>query len=178
MNQGTVFSISFSGPPAILTQPRTEAVLAGGEAALTVAASGGDLSYQWLYNGKALPNATNVTLTLLNLERANSGLYAVRVTNTLGSAISSNVVLNVVVPQELSVPILLPDRTFQLGSTYDDGWPVSLPQLSIFRAQISSDLVNWLTLTNELLLMNGRLMLRDPIATNEPARFYRIVQFQ
>jgi hypothetical protein len=51
--------------------------------------------------------------------------------------------------------------------------PGDLPS---FEAQVSTNLVNWMTLSNGLTLTNGLLLLRDPASTNSPSRFYRIIE--
>jgi hypothetical protein len=46
------------------------------------------LRYQWQFNGVNLPNATNATLTLTNVQLANEGSYAVVVTDSVGPVTS------------------------------------------------------------------------------------------
>jgi hypothetical protein len=52
-------------------------------------------SYQWNSNNVAVPGATNATFTLTNVSLSASGNYSVLVTNSYGSALSSNAVLTV-----------------------------------------------------------------------------------
>jgi hypothetical protein len=82
--------------PVIFTQPTNRAAVVGSAVAFTVAASGTTpLSYLWKLNGTNLAAATNATLSLLNVQFTNAGLYSVSVTNAYGSALSSNAVLTV-----------------------------------------------------------------------------------
>jgi hypothetical protein len=70
----------------------------------------------------------------------------------------------------------LADGTFALTAGDADGgilWPADLPN---FHAQVSTNLVNWATLSNHLTLTNGMLFLQDPGSTNSPCRFYRIIE--
>ena len=53
------------------------------------------LTYQWQWNGTNLAGATNATLALPNLTAGQIGAYGVLVSNTLGSATSSNAPLTV-----------------------------------------------------------------------------------
>ena len=54
---------------------------------------------------------------------------------------------------------------------------ISTPQdLPAFEAQGSTNLVDWVTLPDALALTNGSLLLRDMDRTNQPQRFYRIVE--
>lgn len=78
-------------PPAITAQPIGNTnILTGGYYTLSVGASGSDLSYQWWLNNNPVALATNATLNLTNLTEAQAGLYSVVVTNSGGTAISSN----------------------------------------------------------------------------------------
>ncbi len=92
------------------------------------------------------------------------------------STVSSNAVLKVLVPQLLGSPTLLPDGTFLLTSTDANGGLLQPSDLANFEAQASTNLANWMTLTNALSLTNGMLQLQDSSGTNWPARFYRILE--
>jgi hypothetical protein len=85
-------------PPAITTQPTNQTVAVGGAAIFSVTATGTlPLSYQWSFNTTNLVGATNTTLTLTNVQLTQLGSYAVLVTNLIGSVLSSNAVLTVLV---------------------------------------------------------------------------------
>ena len=89
---------------------------------------------------------------------------------------SSNATVVVRVPEKLGQPMRLADGTFTLTAGDTDGgvlWPADLPN---FQAQVSTNLMNWATLSNGLTLTNGMLLLRDPASTNSPSRFYRIIE--
>jgi len=93
---GVVFRLG--GPPSILRQPQptNRAVLAGVNVTINAKAFGSlPLSYQWLFNATNLPGATSATVTLSNVSFSESGIYALLVTNNLGSVLSSNAVLTV-----------------------------------------------------------------------------------
>jgi len=96
----TAFSLTVEGssvlPPTILTQPASQTVTAGTNVTFSVTASGTPpLSYLWQFNGTNLANATNVTLTLTNVQLSQAGKYAVRITNAVGFVLSSNALLAV-----------------------------------------------------------------------------------
>ena len=81
----------FGGPPVITQQPTNQTVASGNAAMFSVAATGSTpLSYQWNFEGTNILEATNTTLILTNVQLSQSGSYAVLVTNTLGSVLSSN----------------------------------------------------------------------------------------
>ena len=86
--------------PTITGQPVSQTVAAGSNATFSVTATGtGPLAYQWLFNTtNVLAGATNAILTVTNAQPANSGNYAVVVTNMGGSVTSGVAVLTVLVP--------------------------------------------------------------------------------
>jgi alpha-tubulin suppressor-like RCC1 family protein len=84
----------FNSVPLINTQPITRGAYLNGSASFQVTADGTKpFTYQWLFNGTNLANATGATLTLTNLASANGGNYSVLVGNAAGSTLSSNAAL-------------------------------------------------------------------------------------
>jgi alpha-tubulin suppressor-like RCC1 family protein len=164
-------------PPLITSQPQSQSVLFGGTAQFTVQASGTPpLTYRWTMAGTTLSGATNATLTLTNVVRTNAANYAVVVSNSGGATTSSNATLTVRVPQQIASPQPLTNGTFQLLSGYADNWPLQPGDLTRFDALASTNLQDWILLTNALSLTNGQLLLQDDAATNWPTRYYRIVE--
>ncbi len=86
-----------TNPPSIGTQPQDQTVPAGGNATLSVSASGSvPLSYQWYFNTNTLiGGATTNLLTITNAQAINAGAYSVIITNTAGSVTSSIATLTV-----------------------------------------------------------------------------------
>ena len=96
--------VSADGPPIIATQPANQVALPGGAAKFSVLSAGRlPLFYQWQFDGTNLVNATNATLALTNLTSSQMGVYDVLVSNSLGSATSSNALLTVL----LATPALI-----------------------------------------------------------------------
>jgi uncharacterized repeat protein (TIGR03803 family) len=176
MGYGTIFAINLSGPPYVLIQPSDQAVTRGTDARFSVTASGGDLRYQWLLGGTELAYATDSVLVVRDVQRTNAGLYAVQITNALGSVVSSDALLNVLVPPRLLSPVLLTDGSLELLSVYSDGSPLGPGEVAGFEAQSSSNLVDWVPLTNASVSTNGQLLLKDPRPPVDQRRFYRVLQ--
>jgi Lysophospholipase L1 and related esterases len=87
----------------VIAQPQAQTVLLGGNALFTVGAAGlAPLRYQWQFNGATIPNATNTTFALSNVQVSNAGNYTAVVTNSLGAATSAPAVLTVLVPPTIS----------------------------------------------------------------------------
>lgn len=77
-------------PPSVWTPPANQQAVPGGNCAFTVAARGSNpLSYQWLFNGNAIPGATGSQLVLSSVGQAQVGSYSVAITNAWGSVTSS-----------------------------------------------------------------------------------------
>lgn len=80
--------------PAISSQPVSISVFQGEDSQFTVAATGSaPLSYRWLFDGQAIPNATNNAFTRSNTQPEHVGNYSVVVSNAAGVAVSSNAML-------------------------------------------------------------------------------------
>ena len=90
------FAPFLGGPASILSQPQSATVQLGDSVNFTVGAYGtAPLHYQWFFNTNALPNATNATLTLADLQPSQAGTYSVVVTNSLGAQTSQTATLQV-----------------------------------------------------------------------------------
>ena len=86
-------------PPQILSQPQGTSGLAGATITLSVAASGVEpLSYQWRFEDQDLAGATNLDLTLANLQPSMAGEYEVVIRNSAGSVASRPAVVTVNIP--------------------------------------------------------------------------------
>jgi len=85
-------------PPAIasVTVMPSQMVMANTMVTFTVNATGyAPLSYQWMFNSSKIAGATMVTYTIASASAANSGTYAVTVTNLYGTKTSSPIMLTV-----------------------------------------------------------------------------------
>ena len=86
-------------PPTITTQPLSQTVTQGLSATFTVDASGTmPFGYQWRLNGTNIGSATASSYTRANVQPSDAGSYSVIVSNSAGTATSSNALLAVIVP--------------------------------------------------------------------------------
>ncbi len=91
-------------PPSIAAQPAAQTVVAYSAATLSVAAAGAEpLRYQWRRNGVNLPGANAQSLAFSSFQTQDAGSYEVVVYNDFGSATSTNVILEVVLPVSIMV---------------------------------------------------------------------------
>jgi Concanavalin A-like lectin/glucanases superfamily/Immunoglobulin domain len=84
-----IYAIENPGPK-ITAQPTNVTVNVGDTASFSVTAGGvNPLNYQWFKDGISLPNATNATLMLPNVQPPRIGNYTVAIINSSGSITSS-----------------------------------------------------------------------------------------
>lgn len=88
--------------PVIATHPATQSISAGSSVTFTVGASGGGLSYQWLFNNAPIVGATSASYTIATVAAANAGTYSVRVSNSAGAQTSNAATLTVTAAQPSS----------------------------------------------------------------------------
>lgn len=87
------------GAPLLVSQPASRVVSEGGTTDFTVTVDGeGPFTYEWLFNGVPIPNATQPTLPLSNIKSTQTGSYSAHVSNTDGSISSSPAKLTVIPP--------------------------------------------------------------------------------
>lgn len=101
-----VVSVVVGLPPVITVPPADVAVRSGDPASFSVTATGtAPLAYAWYFNGtNPVPAATNATLVLTNVTTAQSGSYAVVISNLFGSVTSPGATLSVGEPPGLTNP--------------------------------------------------------------------------
>lgn len=82
--------------PTIAAAPAPQTATAGGSITLAFSALGTvPMTYQWLRDGVPIAGATSSVLTLTDVRPAQSGSYAVRVTNFAGSITSAGAVVTI-----------------------------------------------------------------------------------
>jgi hypothetical protein len=88
--------VSSTNPPSFYRQPVGKTV-SGGSTVVLDALVGGQtpLSYQWQKDGADIPGATNLVLTLSNVDGSHTGEYRLIVSNPLGVATSAVAVVEV-----------------------------------------------------------------------------------
>ncbi|MBI3416900.1 MAG: immunoglobulin domain-containing protein [Verrucomicrobia bacterium] len=90
--------------PVIAGQPVDSTIHLGEPLTLTMAATGGNLAYQWKHDGADVPGANSASLNLTAVSASDAGDYVAVVTNPFGSATSA-VAKVVVVPLVIGVSL-------------------------------------------------------------------------
>jgi len=115
INALVVRAIGGTQAPVIVSQPASRTNLVGAAASFSVVATGNTLRYQWQFNGANIANATNSTYTIASSQAANTGSYAVVVSNLTTSVTSVPATLTVVVaPAITTQPV---SRTNVVGTS-------------------------------------------------------------
>jgi hypothetical protein len=96
-NAATLTITAAAGAPSITTQPASQTVKAGKSATFSVVGTGRvPLSYQWTKNGATISGATAATYTTpATTTSDNGGLFAVALSNSVGSLTSTTAILTV-----------------------------------------------------------------------------------
>jgi len=83
-------------PPVIVSDLQDQVIFQGSSPTLTVSVHGSQpFGYQWRFNGNPLPNATNSSLTLTNVQPSDAGNYSVDVSNSINTAHSRTAAVTV-----------------------------------------------------------------------------------
>jgi hypothetical protein len=91
--------------PQIISQPASRTNVAFNDVTFSATASGAaPLFYQWRFGNENIPDATNATLHITNVQPSQAGTYSVVVFNHVRSAESSNAVLTLLMPPSFLQP--------------------------------------------------------------------------
>ena len=111
--------------PALAEHPRTQTVAEGGVVFLSVAATGGNLTYLWRKEGVVLPGETRALLIIGSARRTDAGSYTVTASNEVGAATSAPATLTVI--PNLTTPFFptspAPAAPPQIGAPFSLGAP-------------------------------------------------------
>ena len=92
----SVVTLQLAFPPAIVTQPQSQAIALGSDGTLNVAATGtAPFNYRWYFDDAALRAQTNTNLLLNAVGYTNAGSYDVVVTSLYGAVTSAVAVVTV-----------------------------------------------------------------------------------
>ncbi len=167
---GSVHALALlrDGTPQVTVQPSNQRTKLGARTTFVTKVVGKEgTSYQWQFNGNALPGATLSTLKIPNVSLDNEGEYSLVASNSLGVTATRKAQLRVegVRPATLRA-IGLESGNFAFTATTQPGFTSF--------AQWSSDLRSWSSfLTNTASTTSWRIV--DPSANNRQQRFYRVM---
>jgi uncharacterized repeat protein (TIGR03803 family) len=162
---GTVFEMGL--PPQITNQPVSLSLALGSTAKFTV---GAPVSVcQWQFNGANISNATNLTLTNLNIQIANAGPYQAVVSNAYGAVTSLVANLNIT---NVPVSFATGGGALQYGGGRFTVLLTNLTGQGTVVIDASTNLKSWTPIfTNPPAF--GQCPFADDTASGWPSRFYR-----
>jgi len=175
--------------PAINKQPVGGAIATGDDFLFNIGAASDPLSYQWLFNGAALPGETNATLQITNVTPDQAGSYAVTVSNAFGlltSAAAALTVDNLVILSQPQAGWRAAGDDFEFRISVRGSQPLTYQwyfEGAMLAGQTASNLVlnsltvsnvgaYWVTVTNATGIgvrsANATLMVFDPVILQQP----------
>ena len=158
------FNVLVVAPPVITLQPLSQSVDAGADVTFTVGVAGTAPGYQWRFGGTDLPGATNISLTITNVQLANQGSYQLVASNLAGMVISAVARLTLTGTPILQDLARLPDGSVRLDLS-------GTPNRN-YAIEAAPDLAHWTVLTT-IAYTNGVMPLIDPSGAAMTNRFYR-----
>src|SRR5208282_6451200 len=89
-------------PVTVTVPPVSQTTVVGSNVTFSVTATGTGLSYQWLFGGSVIGNASSLWLN--NVTTGQAGVYTVIVSGAAGNSVTNTATLTVNVPVSVTVP--------------------------------------------------------------------------
>ncbi len=171
----SVVALQVVVPVVITGQPVGQSLFGGGTITLACTITGdGPYTYQWQKNGTNLPNSTSSALSITGITRRDSGTYRLLVSNSSSSTNSTDAVVRVRTAQDIATPKLNGDGSWRISFADSDGTPMIQSDTTNFQVQLSADLKNWTSSTNQLNVSNGAIWFDDSVSNQ--FKFYRVLE--
>lgn len=156
--------------PVISNPPRSRVIDLGGSTTLSVAATAqGEVSYQWLKNGVAIPGATGSSLALTGLRAADGGSYSVAVSSGTATTTTEPTIVVAALP----APKIRSLQRLKQGDEPLVRLGIDAAVGSNIHVFVSEDLESWEWLASQRN-QTGTIEVSDPGAATSPRRFYRV----
>ena len=123
---------TFNMAPSVVQQPQAQTANQGQSVSFNVVANGSPtLVYQWRLYGTNISGATSSAYTRTNCQATDAGPFSVFITNNLGSTLSSNAMLTIIVPptvtgQPQSTNVDRIDRDIYRGGIWNFAFRLSM----------------------------------------------------
>lgn len=138
---GTTFADVLSGSspvaPFLSAVPQSQMIARGSNVAFTSAATGtAPLRFQWIFDGAAIPGATNTSLSFTNLSLAQQGDYRIVVTNLGGATTSAPAALTITVTASTNGPAAFTLLNYNAKGNSIADWSTNSPQVQAIGRQV------------------------------------------
>ena len=170
--------------PVFQTQPQSQSLFVGSNASFTAQAFH-STGYQWQMNATNLfddghfSGTTNATLTIANVSTNDAGTYTVIAEHPTNPATSSDAVLAVFKPIQITVAGAAPTGFVRILAGNADQSPFEAWRVAnvsfYFSADASLDFTNWTLSANPVILTNGVLQC-DFSTDGMTAGFWQVVE--
>ena len=152
-------------------QPRNAAALLGGPAYLSVTATGPDLSYEWRKDGQ-VTGFNSRALFIPSVRTNDLGTYEVEVSNPAGSVLSRPARIFTGTADQLNgkLKIVVTNDPYRI-----DVQASALPD-EVYDIQVSSDLIEWVTVGSIAADIVGRFQIEVPQTATVTRWFVRTVR--
>jgi hypothetical protein len=147
-----VATLQIGQPPVIIAQPESISIPTGQPGTLSVGATGGQLGYQWLFDGGVLLGATSPSLAFTSATTNDAGTYVVVVSNPYGLTASSEALVTVLL---LPPSIVNQPQDFYVASGQSASFAVTASGSVPLSYQWSYDGVTLAGATNALLSLSS-----------------------
>jgi len=105
-------TLTVNVPVSVTVPPVDQTTVVGSNVTFSVTATGTAPTYQWLFGGSVIGNASSLTLN--NVTTGQAGVYTVIVSGAAGNSVTNSATLTVNVPVSVTVPPV--DQTTVVGS--------------------------------------------------------------
>jgi len=165
--------LSVNLQPKFVVQPISQTVSAGSSVVFNALATGsGTITYQWKFNGREIPGATNPNYEIGSARAEHAGNYSVTARSAAGLIESESARLTV---EAVGAPepqaALITDMRFDPATGFQ--FRLTVPEGRRASIQVSADLVNWVDFKPEQF--TGSADILDPQSPALGMRFYRII---
>lgn len=175
ISAGAIHSTALRGGPMITSQPLGQAPIAGDDVTLEARSDDPEATYQWFFNGEAIPGAHGSTLLLSAVARRHAGIYSVAVTSAAGTTLSQSAQLVIRGRASNRIHQLTRD-SITLEVADESGEPIPPASVPDFRLMASDNLVDWSEVQIAPVHEAGRLYFIESRPAGRAQRFYRIEQ--
>jgi hypothetical protein len=160
-----LFRVSFPMLLLSASPPQSRTVLAGQNVTFNFSTLGSEsFNYQWSFGGTVLPDATNSSLSLTNIQLTDAGSYQVAITNGGGSITNTvNLLVYASATPELQAPALSAGGQFQVTVSGVPGFT--------YRIEGSTNLNDWVPVSINV----SPYTFTDTNIASLPQRYYRAV---
>jgi hypothetical protein len=159
-----VATVTMMMAPVITLQPQPLLLQTGSEAVFNVTASGVPApTYQWLFNGTNIGNASSSSYLIPGVRLTDAGTYSVVVANALGTVTSSNAVLTVYSTPAANLGLSANGSGILVNIGGVPGWK--------YAVQTSTNLTSW----TSVLTNNAPFTFNDTNLLWNRSLFYRAV---